>query len=37
MLDLLRDAFRNGWKVGINYNIDSGKKNGVINRVWVTK
>ena len=37
MLDLLRDAFRNGWKVGINYDIDSGKKNGIINRVWVTK
>jgi hypothetical protein len=37
MLDLLRDAFRNNWIVTIDYNIDSGKKNGVITRTWVTK
>jgi hypothetical protein len=37
MLDLLRDAFRNNWSVTIDYNIDPGKKNGVIIRTWVTK
>jgi hypothetical protein len=37
MLDLLRDAFRNNWIVTIDYNIDPGKKNGIIVRTWVTK
>ena len=37
MLDLLRDAFNNNWTVTINYNIDPGKNNGVIIRVWLTK
>jgi hypothetical protein len=37
MLDILRDAFNNNWKVTINYNITPPKKNGVIIRVWLTK
>lgn len=37
MLDLLRDAFNNNWTVTIDYNIDPGKNNGVIIRVWLTK
>ena len=37
MLDLLRDAFNNGWTVTIDYNITPGKKNGVVIRVWLTK
>ena len=37
MLDLLRDAFNHNWPVTIDYDIDSGKKNGVIVRVWLTK
>ena len=37
MLDLLRDAFNHNWTVTIDYNIDPGKKNGVIIRVALTK
>jgi hypothetical protein len=37
MLDLLRDAFNNNWTVTIDFNIDPGKKNGVIIRTWLTK
>jgi hypothetical protein len=37
MLDLLRDAFNNNWTVTIDYNINPGKKNGVIIRTWLTK
>lgn len=37
MLDLLRDAFSNDATVTIDYNIQPGKKNGVIIRVWLTK
>jgi hypothetical protein len=37
MLDLLRDAFHNGWTVTVDYQIEPGKKNGVIYRVWLTK
>lgn len=37
MLDLLRDAFNNGWTTTIDYNISPGKSNGVILRVWLTK
>jgi hypothetical protein len=37
MLNLLRDAFYNNWPVTIDYNIDPGKNNGVIIRVWLTK
>lgn len=37
MLSLLRDAFQNNWTVHIDYNIDPGKKNGVIIRTWITK
>ena len=37
MLDLLRDALAHGYSVTIDYNIDPGKKNGVIIRTWVTK
>lgn len=36
MLDLLRDAFNNGHVVNIDYDIDDGKHNGVIIRVWLT-
>lgn len=37
MLDLLRDAFNHNWTVTIDYYIESGKKNGVIIRTWLTK
>ncbi len=37
MLDLFRDAFDRNWNVNIDYNINPGKKNGVILRVWLTK
>lgn len=37
MLDLLRDAFNNNWRVTLDYNIDSGKNNGVIIRVALQK
>jgi hypothetical protein len=37
MLDLLRDAFNNNTTVIIDYNIPSGKKNGVIIRLALTK
>jgi hypothetical protein len=37
MLDLLRDAFNNNWTVVVDYNLDTGKKNGVAIRVALTK
>jgi hypothetical protein len=37
MLDLLRDAFNNNWTTTIDYNVESGKDNGIIIRVWLTK
>lgn len=37
MLDLLRDAFENDWSVTIDYEIERGKRNGVIMRVALTK
>ena len=37
MLDLLRDAFNNNWRVTLDYNIDSGKNHGVIIRVALQK
>ena len=37
MLDLLRDAFISDFKVRIDYDIDPGKKNGVIIRVALEK
>lgn len=37
MLDLLRDAFNNNWTVTMDYNIETGKKNGVIIRTMLTK
>lgn len=37
MLDLLRDAFRHGTTVVIDYNIGDGKKNGVIIRTALKK
>lgn len=37
MLDLLRDAFNQNWQVSIDYRIDSGKDNGEVIRVWLTK
>jgi hypothetical protein len=37
MVDLLRDAFANGYNVVINAELPTGKTNGVLNRVWVTR
>jgi hypothetical protein len=37
MLDLLRDAFNHNWTVSVDYNLDTGKKNGVAIRVALTK
>ncbi len=37
MLNLLRDAFENQWNVVINVEIPTGKNNGILNRVWVTR
>ena len=37
MLGLLRDAFNHNWTVFVDYEIDAGKKNGVIIRVWLVK
>ncbi|WP_428423124.1 hypothetical protein [Methylibium sp.] len=37
MLDLLRDAFNHGWRVGFDHQIDAGKTKGIIVRVWITK
>jgi hypothetical protein len=37
MLDILRDAFNNNWIVNIDYSIATGKKNGSILRIWLTK
>lgn len=33
MLDLLRDAYAHNWPVTIDYDIPSGKQNGVVIRV----
>lgn len=37
MLDVLDDAFRNNYWVTIDYDIQDGKKNGIVRRAWVTK
>lgn len=37
MLDLLRDAFNHGWTTTVDYDIDAGKNNGRLFRVWLTK
>lgn len=37
MLDLLRDAFNHGWNVTIDHETPTGKQNGVIIRVALTK
>jgi len=37
MLGLLRDAFNHGWTVTIDYNVPTGKKNGVIIRTALKK
>lgn len=37
MLGLLRDGFNHGWIVGIDYDITTGRSNGVLMRVWLTK
>jgi hypothetical protein len=37
MLDLLRDAFNHGWRVGFDHEIAAGKTKGTIIRVWLTK
>lgn len=36
MLDLLRDAYANGWTVTLDYDIADGKKNGKLIRVAIT-
>ena len=36
MLDLLRDAFNYGWTTTIDYDIEPGKSNGRLFRVWLT-
>ncbi len=37
MLDLLRDAFNHNWTVTVDYDLDTGKNNGVAIRVALTK
>jgi hypothetical protein len=37
MLDVLRDAFDHNWTVTVDYNLDSGKRNGVAIRTALTK
>ena len=37
MLDLLRDAWKNDWTVHIDYEVDAGKNNGRLFRLWVSK
>ena len=37
MLDLLRDAFTHGHTVNTDYEIETGKQNGVSIRVWLTR
>jgi hypothetical protein len=37
MLDLLRDGWNHGWTVNLDYEIDPGKDNGMILRVWLTR
>ncbi|HEX5205281.1 hypothetical protein ACFQS1_00900 [Paractinoplanes rhizophilus] len=39
MFDLLRDAFANNFTAHLDYSIDleAGKKNGLILRVWLTR
>jgi hypothetical protein len=37
MLDLLRDAFNNGWRAHFDHEVPNGLTKGTIIRVWVTK
>jgi hypothetical protein len=37
MLGLLRDGFNHGWTVNIDFDIQPGKNNARIIRVWLTK
>jgi hypothetical protein len=37
MLDLLRDAFNYNHTVTIDYDVEPGKNNGTIMRVWLTR
>ena len=37
MLDLLRDAFNNGWRVHVDHEVPAGKTKGTIVRTWITK
>ena len=37
MLDLLRDGFNHDWIVSVDFLVESGKNNGEIVRVWLTK
>lgn len=37
MLDLLRDAFNHNWTVSVDFDLPTGKNNGVIIRVALKK
>jgi hypothetical protein len=37
MLDLLRDAFNHDWTVTVDYDLDTGKTNGLAMRVALRK
>jgi hypothetical protein len=37
MLDILRDAFNHDWPTTVDYDVDPGKNNGRLIRVWLTK
>lgn len=37
MLGLLRDAFNNDWTVTVDYDVPTGKRNGVIIRTALTR
>jgi hypothetical protein len=37
MLDLLRSAFNRAWIANIDHETPTGKHNGIIIRVWLTK
>ena len=37
MLDLLRDAFNEGWTTTLVYDLPDGKRHGLLVRAWVTQ